>query len=126
MSEWVLGQARRVRSSPPVASLESALAPAWRRAVLAILLVIGLFVPTLLEARLTPGGTDDCAYFEYAAGMAEPPHHQQRFALLGTVRLAQMVFGYTSTASYAVPFVSSLGLILASYFAARALVGVAP
>lgn len=126
MSESILGHARRVRSSPPVAFLESAFAPTWRRDVLAVLVIVSLFVPTFLEARLNPGGTDDCAYFEYAAGMnAGAPHHQQRFALLGTVLLAQMVFGYTSWAYYAVPFVYSLGLVLASYFAARSLMGVA-
>lgn len=126
MIEWISGQVRRARSARLVNFLEAAFAPTWRRDMLAIVVLVGLFVPTFFEARLNPGGTDDCAYFEYAAGQrAGAPHHQQRFALLGTVWLAQAIFGYTSWAYYAVPFVYSLGLVLVTYFAARALIGVA-
>src|SRR5688572_8722549 len=126
MNEWILDRARRLRSLSAVAFLERQLEPAWRREVLAILVLVGLFVPTFLAARLNPGGTDDCVYFDYAAGNdVGAAHHQQRFALLGTVLLAQTIFGYTSWAYYAVPFVYSLGLVLATYFAARALIGVA-
>lgn len=112
-------------SLPLVSALERWLAPAWRRELLAILVVASVCVAAFFQAQRSPTGSDDCVYFEYAAGTdAGAPHQQQRFALLGAVKLAQAIFGYTSLAYYAVPFVHTFGLILASYFMARALMGI--
>ncbi|HEU5072809.1 MAG TPA: hypothetical protein VFU02_01520 [Polyangiaceae bacterium] len=126
MKEQVLGWIGKVRSLAPVRFFERRLVPTAHRDALAIAVLVSVFVPTFLEAQRTPGGSDDCVYFEYAAGYPSgAPHHQQRFGLLATVKLAQAVFGYTSLAYYSVPFVYGLGLILASYYAARALMGAA-
>ena len=119
----ISGWARRVRSLEFVRVLERELAPQWRRELVAIALLVCVFVVTFFQAQRSPGGSDDCAYFESAAGMESGgPHHRQRFALLGATWLSQAAFGYTSLAYYAVPFVFSLGLVLVSYYAARTLV----
>ncbi|HEY6727126.1 MAG TPA: hypothetical protein VI197_23995 [Polyangiaceae bacterium] len=118
-----LGQ---VRSLAIVRLLQRPLASERRREVLAIAVIVCVFVATFFEAQRIPGGADDCAYFEIAAGQdSGAPHHQQRFGLIGTVKLAQAVFGYTSLAYYSVPFVYTLGLVLACYFAARTFTSVA-
>lgn len=124
MKEQVLGWVEGVRSLAFVRFVERQLAPTAHRDLLAIVVLTCVFVATFFQAQRTPGGSDDCVYFEYAAGHPSgAPHHQQRFALLATIKLAQAVFGYTSLAYYSVPFVYGLGLILASFFAARALMG---
>src|SRR5688572_23128178 len=89
LSEQSPSWAARARSLPLVARLERLFAPTWRRDLLAILVIVGACVPVLLAAQRPPGGTDDCVYFEYARDGKDvgAPHHQQRFALLGTVKL---------------------------------------
>src|SRR5688572_25265533 len=114
MNERILGWVRQVRSLATVRLLERQLAPQPRREILAIAVIVSVFAATFVQAQRTPGGSDDCVYFEIAAGRSSgAPHHQQRFALLGTVKLAQAAFGYTSLAYYSVPFVYGLGLLLA-------------
>lgn len=98
---------------------------AWSPDVMALVLLCGAFIVLFIVAQRSPAGTDDTVYFLYAAGHnTGAPHHHQRFILLGTVQLAQAIFGYTLTAYYAVPFAYSVGLVLSVYFAARALLGV--
>lgn len=97
----------------------------WLPDALALLFLCVSYAVVFFAAQRNPLGVDDSVYFEYARGIQTgAPHHQQRFIVLGTVWLAQAIFGYTTTAYYAVPFVYSLALILACYFAARALLGV--
>src|SRR5688572_10119472 len=71
-----------------------------------------------------PSGSDDCSCFEYASGkMAGAAHHRQRYVLLASTWLAQAVFGYTTTAYYAISFCYGLGLVLASYLLTRSFAG---
>lgn len=125
MNQGFSGWARRVRSLGSVAFLERQLSPRSRREVLAIVAIVAMFTATFFLVQRTPGGSDDCVYFEYAAGRPSgAPHHQQRYGLIAAIQLAQAAFGYTSLAYYSVPFVYGMALMLACYFAARAFTGV--
>jgi hypothetical protein len=84
----------------------------------------GLFIVAYSMALRDPAGSDDVQYFQSVAGKtAGAAHHHQRYVLLGSIWLAQAVFGYTLTGYYAVTFCSGLGLIVASYLLARSFVG---
>lgn len=126
MKERVVGWVEHARSLALVRFLQRHLGSQPRREALAISVIVGVYLVVFFLARREPGGADDCVYFEVASGRdSGAPHHQQRFALLGTVKLAQAVFGYTALAYYAVPFLYTLALLLACYFAARTFVGTA-
>lgn len=80
--------------------------------VLAYLLV---FAAMLRE----PIASDDCSYFETAAGRFDDYTNGHRMGLVFPVRVFYWIFGYNASAYYAVPFLAGLGLIVTVYALAR-------